>query len=158
MMRYCVETFVDDGVLLFNLLTRELVLLSKQEHDRMTELDYLWEHWFVVPEDANEKEYADLVKWVLSARQKKSGAITGYTIFPTTDCNARCFYCFELGRSRVPMSRETALKVVEYIKTHCQGKVCGSAGLAESRCSIKRQSIRSVTVCARKGSNIHPLW
>lgn len=122
LMHYCVEQSAEDGVLLFNLLTRELVLLTEQEYANLAEQDYLKQRWFVVPEDANEKEYADLVKWVLRTRQKKAKNITGYTIFPTTDCNARCFYCFELGRSRIPMSEETALKTVQYIKDHCGGE------------------------------------
>lgn len=122
LLHYCVEQKNEDGVLLFNLLTRELVLLSEEEYTHLSEQDYLKQHWFVVPEDANEKEYADLVKWVLSTRQKKAKHITGYTIFPTTDCNARCFYCFELGRSRIPMREETALKTVQYIKAHCGGE------------------------------------
>lgn len=119
MTKYCVEMPVEDGILMFNTLTRELLLLSTEEYARTEELDYPKNHWFLVPEDANEREYADLVKWVLATRQKKSKAITGYTIFPTTDCNARCFYCFELGRSRIPMSKETALKTAQYIKEHC---------------------------------------
>lgn len=122
MMHFCVEKPQDNGVLLHNLLTKELLFLTQAEYDRYLELDYLREHWFVVPEDTNDKEHADLVKWVLTTRHKKSEDITAYTIFPTTDCNARCFYCYELGRSRVPMSKETALKVVQYIKNHCGGK------------------------------------
>ncbi len=121
-LQYCVETPVDDGVLVFNLLTRELILLTNEEYASFTELDYLREHWFAVPEKTKDKELADFVKWLLAARQPKSKEITGYTIFTTTDCNARCFYCFELGRSRIPMSCETAEKVVQYIKNHCGGK------------------------------------
>lgn len=120
--QYCVETPVEQGVLVFNHLTRELLLLTNEEYEHYTELEYLKEHWFVVSEDTKEKELADLVKWVLSARQQKPKDITGYTIFTTTDCNARCFYCFELGRSRIPMSCETAEKVLQYIKDHCGGK------------------------------------
>jgi len=119
---YCVQTPVEEGTLLFNLLTREMLLLTPEEQANMSSLDYLKKRWFLVPEDAKEKEYADLVKWILSTRQTKADSITGYTIFTTTDCNARCFYCFELGRSRIPMSHETALKVVDYIKAHCGGK------------------------------------
>lgn len=122
MLHYCVETPVEEGVLLFNLLTRELVLLTEEEYRGRLENDELKERWFVVPEDTGEKELADLIRWVLSNRIKKSEAITGYTIFPTTDCNARCFYCFELGRSRIPMTEETARKVVGYIKDHCGGE------------------------------------
>lgn len=119
MMKYCTTAQVDEGVLLFNLLTRELVLLTQEEYAHATQLEYLKANWFVVPEQTNEKELASFVRWAVKTRQKKDSAITGYTIFPTTDCNARCFYCFELGRSRIPMSQETALKVVAYIKDHC---------------------------------------
>ena len=120
--KYCVQTPVEEGVLLLNTLTRELVLLTPAEYEDLFRMEELKERWFLVPRDTNEKELAGLVRWVLESRQKKPEHITGYTIFPTTDCNARCFYCFELGRSRIPMSRETAEKTVAYIKDHCGGK------------------------------------
>lgn len=121
LMHFCVEHPTEDGVLIFNLLTRELVLLNEDECSHLTELDDLKRRWFLVPEGTNEKEYADLVKWVLTTRQKNTNNITGYTIFTTTDCNARCFYCFEAGRSRIPMNEATASKTVQYIKDHCGG-------------------------------------
>ncbi|MBQ3504165.1 MAG: 4Fe-4S cluster-binding domain-containing protein [Oscillospiraceae bacterium] len=122
MMHYCTEAVTEDGVLLYNLLTKELLLLTEEEYEKRTENSYLKDHWFVVPEGTNEKELADLVKWVLKNKHKKHPPITGYTIFPTTDCNARCFYCFELGRSRIPMREETAHKVADYIAAHCGGE------------------------------------
>jgi len=122
LLQYCVAEPTEDGILLFNLLTRELVLLTAEEYECILENKALRERWFVVSEDTKDKEYADLVRWVLSSQKKVSEAITAYTIFTTTDCNARCFYCFERGRSRVPMRKETALKTVEYIKTHCGGE------------------------------------
>ena len=120
-LHYCVEEQTEDGILLFNLLTRELILLAEEEHQNLLTDEYLQEHWFVVPEESKDKEYVEVVRWVLSSR-KKTKAITNYTIFTTTDCNARCFYCFELGRSRVPMDHEIALKTVRYIKEHCRGE------------------------------------
>ncbi len=122
MMKYCAHMPVEEGVLLFNLLTRELLLLTEEEYNHATELDYLKKQWFVVPQNANEKEYTDFVKLVMKSRQKKNKEITFYTVFPTTDCNARCFYCFEHGCSHRNMSVETAQKVVQYIKAHCGGK------------------------------------
>ena len=119
---YCVESMVEEGVLLFNLLTRELLLLTPEEYTNINQLDYLQDHWFLVPQDIKEKECADLIKCILANQKKKSNEITSYTIFTTTDCNARCFYCFELGCIRVPMTNHTALKVVDYIKAHCGGK------------------------------------
>lgn len=121
-LQYCVETPVDDGVLVFNLLTRELIQLMGEEYASFLDSDYLREHWFVVPEDIKDNELAEFVKWLPSTRQPELEEITGYTIFTTTDCNARCFYCFEKGRFRIPMSCETAEKLVRYIKNHCAGK------------------------------------
>ena len=120
--RYCISLPVEDGILLFNLLTREMVLLTAEEWQNRFDNPYLKDHWFLVPENCNDKEYADLVRWVLDNKRPKNVPITGYTIFPTTDCNARCFYCFELGRSRIPMSEETARDVASYIAGHCGGK------------------------------------
>ncbi|MBQ8249273.1 MAG: radical SAM protein [Clostridia bacterium] len=122
MIKYCVKTHTDDGVLLFNLLTRELVLLTDDEYAHFTELEYLRDRWFVVPEEANEKEYMSFIRWFLGTHRKNLDTITGYTIFPTTDCNARCFYCFEHKFSKITMSRETAVKIVQYIKKHSGGK------------------------------------
>lgn len=119
---YSVDVPVDEGVLLYNTLTTEMVLLTEAEWENRLENQYLKDHWFTVPQETNEKEFADLVRWVLTTRKKKEEAITGYTIFPTTDCNARCFYCFELGRSRIPMTADTAHKVAQYIKDHCRGE------------------------------------
>ena len=71
MMTYCVEEPTEEGMLLFHLLTREMVLLTEEEWENRYENEYLQNHWFVVPEDCKDKEYADLVRWVLKNKQKK---------------------------------------------------------------------------------------
>ena len=121
-MKYCAQLPVEGGVLLYNVATREMLLLSEEEFARAAESQYLRDHWFFVPEETNEKQSVDTLRWVLENMQKKSGNITGYTILTTTDCNARCFYCYELGRSRIPMSEETAHKTAKFIKDHCGGE------------------------------------
>lgn len=121
-MCYVVSAPVEDGMLLFHTLTRELLLLTPEEYAAMGSLPELQEKWFLVPQSLSDKSYADRVKFVLKATRKKPEHITRYTIFTTTDCNARCFYCFELGRSRIPMSEETAHKAAKYIAKHCGGK------------------------------------
>ena len=122
MLHYCISTPVEEGMLLFNMLTRELLLLTEEEYAGALELPYLRKQWFVVPEETNDKQLVGLVRWIQSTMTKESKAITGYTILTTTDCNARCFYCYELGRSRIPMSEETALKTAAFIKKNCGGK------------------------------------
>lgn len=122
LMTYVLPQQVEDGVLLFHTLTRELLLLSAEEYADLYHLPELYEKWFIVPEALDDMEYADRVRFVRRTVQKKPEHITNYTIFTTTDCNARCFYCYELGRSRIPMSEETAHKAAKYIAAHCGGK------------------------------------
>ena len=121
MAKYCVCLQTEEGILLFNVLTRELLLLTFAEYDAALSSDYLGERWFTIPEDQNEKELAELVRWVRTSLRTEPKHITHYTILTTTDCNARCFYCYERGCARVTMDPETADKVVDYIQNHCGG-------------------------------------
>ncbi|MBQ7415594.1 MAG: radical SAM protein [Oscillospiraceae bacterium] len=117
-MHYAVAEQVEDGVLLFHTLTREMLLLTQEEYDHALELPYLRQHWFVVPENFDDKKQVDIVRWLQKTMNKEAETIDSYTIYTTSDCNARCFYCFELGRPRIPMSDEIALKTAQYIKSH----------------------------------------
>ncbi len=119
--RYCLSQPVEEGVLLFHTLTRELLLLTPGEFAAMDSA-YLRDHWFLVPEAAEEKELVELVRWVRQTAEKTPTAITGYTILTTTDCNARCFYCYERGCAKITMTPETAEKTAAYIVDHCAGK------------------------------------
>lgn len=119
MIKYCLAVPAGDEVLLFHVLTRELLCLTREEYAGMLELPYLKERWFVVPDELNEKEYVDLVRWSCRKMNRSSNAgIKGYTILTTTDCNARCFYCYEKGYKKVSMTEETAHKVADFIKSN----------------------------------------
>lgn len=122
MLHFTVETPVAEGMLLFNYLTKELLLLSQEEYENRLESAYLKKRWFVVPEETGDRALADTVRQTAKKQTKKPNYINAYTIFATTDCNARCFYCFEKGWNRVHMTEETALKAVQYIKNHCGGQ------------------------------------
>ncbi len=56
-MKYCVAETTEEGILLFNLLTRELLLLTAEEYENALDTEYLKEHWFAVPKEFDEKEY-----------------------------------------------------------------------------------------------------
>ena len=121
-MTYVQPQPVKEGVLLFHTLTREMILLTQEEYDAPDNLPQLYEKWFRVPEDMVDQKYADSVRFIRKTMQKKSKYIKNYTVFTTTDCNARCFYCYEMGRSRINMSEETAHKTAAYIADHCGDK------------------------------------
>ena len=122
MLHYIAEVPVDSGMLIHNLLTKELVWLTQEEYENRLEMPYMRAHWFVVPVELNEKEFSIKIRWVEKLRRKNKPNIVSYTILSTSDCNARCFYCFELGWKRMHMSRETAEQTLEFIKKRSGGK------------------------------------
>jgi len=115
MLDYCRTLVVEDGVLLHNVLTRELLLLTREEHADALANPYLREHWFTVPAGTVEGELLELVRWVRTAQEPSKKFLSGFTIFPTTACNARCFYCFEAGCKKTVMTEETAHRAAKYI-------------------------------------------
>ena len=125
-MYYVVEQPVEEGLLLYHTMTKAMLLLTPEEAETYrtspTTLPQLVEQWFLVPESHDDRLLSCQIRDVARMLEKKTGAITSYTILTTTDCNARCFYCYELGRPRVPMSQETAIKTADYIISHCKGE------------------------------------
>lgn len=124
MMTCCVPLETEDGVLLFHVLTRELLLLTAEEFSSAAQSSYLRDHWFFVPEKLADAELIRSVRWLLLNYKKDSSGtpVRGYTILTTTDCNARCFYCYEKGCTHVTMEPATAHKTAAYIQEHCRGE------------------------------------
>ena len=96
-----------------------MLLLTAEEYAAPDEQPQLRERWFRVPQETDDRKYAEHVRFILKTMRKEPAHTLSYNIFTTTDCNARCFYCFEMGRSRVSMSEETAHRAAAYIAAHC---------------------------------------
>lgn len=120
-MKYCLMTDVNEGKLIFNGLTRTLILLYPEELSELGDInkyDYLYKLYFFVPLDFDEEEVVNklripLLKPIddLYLNHPKQ-----YTILTTTKCNARCFYCYEMpSKNKHHMSEDTMKKVVKYI-------------------------------------------
>lgn len=125
--RYVVKIAHENGLLLYSTLTGELFLLDKDELKLLDNkdpklLEILNKKSFIVPNDLNEYKLANDLKQIGKIMLKHDKAITKYIIFPTTDCNARCFYCYELGRKRINMDLNIANDVAEYIKDKSMGE------------------------------------
>ncbi len=139
-LTYCVATPCDDGVLLYNVLTKELLLLESEESECINYNDltsspillkkdselfrHLYDNYFIVPQNNDDKGLCLNLRSIARELREveNEGRIIGYTILTTTDCNARCFYCYEKGARRQNMTDLTAHRVVEFIKTHCGGR------------------------------------
>ena len=129
LIKYHLLEAAEEGTVLCNNVTGEVVLLSAEEAAVLDTLpaaycevmQQLVEHRFLVPVDYDEHDEVCKLRRILNLFQKKKG-IVGYTILPTTGCNARCFYCFEAGAEVTSMSEQTAENVVRFIDTHCGSK------------------------------------
>lgn len=120
-MLFCVEQETNDGILLYNLLTKRLVLLGKNDEKELAQ--ELFEKWFLVEDDFDDIKASSELTSLAKFYKKKSKGFIGYTILPTTRCNARCFYCFEKRAKPIHMNAEMALSVAKYIeRTHAKGE------------------------------------
>lgn len=125
---------VDRGLLVYNFMTGSLILLEHDEIDAFLNpqnfIDKevkkeLIENWFLVPVENDDVTFANQLNAIMrfTIDSVKRPPITSYTIYPTTDCNARCFYCFELAKSsRIPMSPKVASDVGDYMLKASGGK------------------------------------
>lgn len=114
-----------EGLLVVNLITKEKIWLTDKEkeffeHTECIEnvtVQTLIKKWFLVPIDFDDRKFAEgcssTKKMLIS--MNRSDIITSFTIFTTTDCNARCFYCFEHGSRRINMTDKTAEDVADFI-------------------------------------------
>ena len=120
MSRHCIETGCLEGRLLFNTLTGMLILIEN-ENDFKENRDELIAHRFLVPIDFDEMKYADQVLKVATLLKSGKKQKNSFTILTTTDCNARCFYCYEAGVSKCTMTEKTAADVATYIISSSKG-------------------------------------
>ena len=125
---FCVKSVIDGKTVIYHSLTGEVCELDEREAELLRdgtvatdENKELIEHYFLVPKEYDEIELANEIHEFVKVFEKSKG-INGYTIFTTMDCNARCFYCYEMGRPRTPMSEQTAKDVVQFIKKSANPK------------------------------------
>lgn len=131
-MRYVLRVNHDDKVLLHNVVTGHLVVLDEAEKEVLEmlpkayspEMEQLVTEHYLVPENYDEHQQVVNLRNILwkmfDAQSSKD--ITYYTIFPTTACNARCWYCYEKDITPLNMTEETAKDVVGFIARSCGKK------------------------------------
>lgn len=132
LMRYVLRVDRDGEVFLHNIVTGQLVALEQEEIEAMEALpqtfqpamEQLVRNHYLVPEMCDEHQQVRNLRSILQMLDngQRHQEIVHYTIFPTTACNARCYYCFEQGCEVVTMSAQTADDVIAFITQHCGGK------------------------------------
>lgn len=127
-----------EEALLLNTMSGELLLLSGQEEEwwqqtedginiediddeaQRTFLRQLAGHDFLVAATVNVPQVyehgRDLARVTIDRLHGLTEGLDSYVILPTTDCNARCFYCYQKGRNMATMTPETAMEVAQLIE------------------------------------------
>lgn len=132
LLSFCVLKKCQSETLLYNNLTKKMVSLTDEEVEALNQLPSyqnqtlspLIEEWFLVPDDNDDLKLSDQIFATATLLNQKRG-ITSYTILTTTDCNARCFYCYEFGVARRNMTEQTARDIADYIEKHFEGNTVG---------------------------------
>lgn len=129
LMKYLLRCELEEGTLLHNTVTRQMVLLTTEETELLTKLpskpteqmQELVAGHFLVPEDFDEYKSVKQLRRIYQ-RRYTGDAINHYIILPTTFCNAHCFYCYESDYPHVHMTEETANRVIDFIEEHRKDK------------------------------------
>ena len=121
MTKHCHFVACDDGRLILHTLTDAMFLLEKEETAEDHEDEFIKEHFFV-PESFDEEKLSRDMMSLAKQFNKKEAATQSFTVLTTTDCNARCYYCYEMGRRRLHMSEQIAHDTASYIARKSKGK------------------------------------
>ena len=122
--KFCLKAEVEEGTLIYNELTGSLIMLKDVElsniftEDPCDYVNYMVGNYFLVPENYDEEYILKVIKdrKVVPLTDNYLDHPSIFTILTTSACNARCFYCYELGlKGKSHMSAETAEKVAKYI-------------------------------------------
>lgn len=97
----------------YNSFTKQIVVINSGSEPIY--LEELVRNWFLIPVNMDESVIVREFKQLVGNVHNMSGVIRDYTIFTTTDCNARCEYCFEKGTEKVWMDNHTIDETIRFI-------------------------------------------
>ena len=128
-MKFLLKAQIDEGLLIYSVVTSEMVLVEGAEMDFFNgsvlkyspDMDGLIARHYLVPEGFDENKSVQQLRALLKKLEPPK-RVKGFTILPTTECNARCFYCFESDHPRCTMTEQMAADTVAYIADKCKGE------------------------------------
>lgn len=117
--QYLFKKKVADGLLIYNAVTKEIILLDVTE--QFIPNEFFVSNFYFVNIDLNQYEWFVSIENAIRAKYRRTeyGDIPSATIFTTSNCNARCPYCYEresgYNEQHCFMTEETARHVGQWI-------------------------------------------
>ena len=112
-----------DFILMYSTFSTSIVELNKNLYKEVfvdgiynkhpQEVAALYNMGFLIDDNYDELAYLESLR--IKTLQANASAPTYYIICPTTNCNARCYYCFEKDSTKKSMDKKTAEAVANYI-------------------------------------------
>lgn len=127
-LKYLLITKYSNIYLIYNLMTKALIVVSESEYklfnapciEYTKEIDNFIINWYLVPVESNEEKINEQL--LSFAKLLNCSNLKYFNVLTTTDCNARCFYCYEKGINHENMPMEVAADVANYIyENHKKG-------------------------------------
>lgn len=118
----------DNTFLFFNTYSGAILNITREEYNTFKNFSFdkidkdnelfkiYYSNGFIVDEDKDERKILQLMR-IKNAIQTRS---MFFRILPTTDCNARCFYCYEQGVEHIDMHDSDIDNVVKFIENCLQ--------------------------------------
>lgn len=130
--RFNVYTGCNDGYLLYNCFTNNLVNINTEQYelfnrcfadgacyetgqsDEKVFIDFIKEGGFIIDDDLDELGKTKISHYI--NRYMNDGFFI--TISPTSSCNFSCKYCYQTDKQTVFMTRDTEQLILEYVKSY----------------------------------------
>ena len=127
--KFIIPVELDGKIALFQTLTSSVVRMNNDFYNKFfvnrtycgdeDELIALKRMGYFVDDDCDEVYKLSVIR---KQHQYSKNGISNAVIAVTTDCNARCYYCYENGIERAPMSMDTAAGVVDFLDKNCKNR------------------------------------
>lgn len=112
---------VGEKVVIYNTFSDGLAVFEKSEYEKLQRIQDccnldedmrgLLQQGFIIDAEKDELAIVNYCRYRDTFVKKRPI----YRILTTSNCNARCFYCYEKGKPNYMMTEETASNVAEYI-------------------------------------------
>lgn len=122
---FCISKTIGDNTIIWNTASESIVALSSTEKEELDiflktgqpnslAVSTLFDQGILVLNDDDEFSKFDFIRNRAATKDDKA---KNFIIIPTTECNARCFYCFaqEDLKNQKRMSIQTADEVIRFI-------------------------------------------
>lgn len=110
---------VPEGMIIYNQLSFACVFVKDAGNLSDEERDFFFHNFILIDNSVDDIYVGNLaLKTLCGKKTKFTDKVNSFVILTTTDCNARCNYCYEKGIPKKYITPKIANDIVEWINNH----------------------------------------